>query len=62
MKPHQTLLTGIGHSLHHEKINLELLKLKSSENLDIQLAYDGEQVFVDLSKEIEVCLYSFCFF
>lgn len=37
----RTLLTDMAHDLDHEPVNEELRQLKSSEGLDIQLAYDG---------------------
>lgn len=36
------------HLMDHEKINEQLLKLKDSEGLDVQLSYDGLRVPVTL--------------
>ncbi len=48
LRPPRTLLTDMAHDIGHEPVNAELAKLKDSEGLDIQLAYDG------LSFESEV--------
>ncbi len=37
----RTLLTDMAHDIDHEPVNAELARLKDSEGLDIQLAYDG---------------------
>lgn len=44
----RTLFTDMTHDIEHEEVNAELTKLKASEGLDVQLAYDG------LSFEAEV--------
>ena len=44
LKPRKTLLTDMAHDIDHESTNAELAKLKDSEGLDIQLAYDGLSV------------------
>lgn len=44
----RTLLTDMAHELDHEPVNEELARLKISDGIDIQLAYDG------LSFESEV--------
>lgn len=41
LRPPRTLLTDMAHEIDHEPVNIELAKLKDSEGLDIQLAYDG---------------------
>ncbi|MDA1298409.1 MAG: MBL fold metallo-hydrolase [Chloroflexi bacterium] len=48
LRPGRTLLTDMAHDINHEPVNAELARLKESEGLDIQLAYDG------LSFETEV--------
>jgi phosphoribosyl 1,2-cyclic phosphodiesterase len=48
LRPGRTLLTDMAHDMDHETTNAELAKLKASEGLDIQLAYDG------LSLEAEI--------
>ncbi|KAJ4821640.1 Metallo-hydrolase/oxidoreductase superfamily protein [Rhynchospora pubera] len=44
IKPKRTLFTGMMHLMDHDKINEDLLKLKETEGLDIQLSYDGLRV------------------
>ncbi len=48
LRPARTLLTGMCHELVHERTNEWLSRLKESEGLNIQLAYDGLAVDVDL--------------
>lgn len=48
IQPKRTLFTGMMHLMDHEKINEQLLKLKDSEGLDVQLSYDGLRVPVTL--------------
>ncbi|KAJ4749323.1 Metallo-hydrolase/oxidoreductase superfamily protein [Rhynchospora pubera] len=48
IKPKRTLFTGMMHLMDHDKINEDLLKLKETEGLDIQLSYDGLRVPVSL--------------
>jgi phosphoribosyl 1,2-cyclic phosphodiesterase len=48
MKPKRTLLTDMTHDIDHEPTNRELAKLLETEGLDIQLAYDGLAVEIDL--------------
>lgn len=46
----RTLFTDMAHDIEHEAVNAELAKLKDTEGLDVQLAYDG------LSFEAKVTL------
>jgi phosphoribosyl 1,2-cyclic phosphodiesterase len=48
LKPGRTLLTDMAHDIEHESTNEMLRGLKESEGMDIQLAYDG------LCVEVEV--------
>ncbi|XP_017249066.1 putative hydrolase C777.06c isoform X1 [Daucus carota subsp. sativus] len=48
IQPKRTLFTGMMHLMDHEKINEQLIKLKDSEGLDVQLSYDGLRVPVTL--------------
>lgn len=41
LRPERTLFTDMAHDMDHETINSQLAKLKTSERLDMQLAYDG---------------------
>ncbi len=47
-RPERALLVDMTHDFDHEPTNIELAKLKESEGLDVQLAYDGQRVAVDL--------------
>ncbi len=47
-KPRQALLVDMTHDFDHESTNAELAKLKELEGLDVQLAYDGQRIPVDL--------------
>jgi phosphoribosyl 1,2-cyclic phosphodiesterase len=47
-RPRRALLTGMCHELVHEQMNEALARLKASESLDVQLAYDGLAVDVEL--------------
>jgi hypothetical protein len=38
----------MSHDFDHESTNAELAKLKELEGLDVQLAYDGQRIAVDL--------------
>lgn len=48
IQPKRTLFTGMMHLMDHEKINEQLIKLRDSEGLDVQLSYDGLRVPVTL--------------
>ncbi|KAK6125042.1 hypothetical protein DH2020_041220 [Rehmannia glutinosa] len=48
IRPKRTLFTGMMHLMDHDKVNEELIKLKESEGLDVQLSYDGLRVPVTL--------------
>ena len=48
LRPRRTLFTGMCHDIVHEPVNEELARLKETEGLDIQLAYDGLSVDVEL--------------
>ena len=45
--PARTLLTGMTHNFDHDSTNAELAKLRDSEGLDVQMAYDGQRVPVE---------------
>ena len=45
LKPKKALLTGLTHDFDHEEDNAELAEL---EGIDVQLAYDGQLVPLDL--------------
>ncbi len=47
-RPRKAYLVDMTHDNDHEKTNTELAKLKASEGLDIQLAYDGLKLEVAL--------------
>ena len=47
-RPERTLTVGMAHQLNHQRDNEKLKKLKESENLDIQLAYDGQCIRIQL--------------
>mmetsp|Transcript_15052 Transcript_15052/g.17673 ORF Transcript_15052/g.17673 Transcript_15052/m.17673 type:complete len:362 (+) Transcript_15052:34-1119(+) len=53
LRPVRTILTGISHRIDHDDMNHKLAELKSEEDLDVQLAYDG--LVVDL-KAASICL------
>ena len=44
----KTLLVDMTHDIDHESINAQLSKLAATEGLDIELAYDGLRLDVDL--------------
>jgi len=46
--PMRTLLTDATHDIDHETVNIELAKLQESEGLDIQYAYDGMDIEINL--------------
>ncbi len=46
--PRRALLTDMTHEYDHEPMNLELSRLRETDGLDVQLAYDGLRVSVDL--------------
>ncbi|KAJ3683348.1 hypothetical protein LUZ60_013575 [Juncus effusus] len=48
IKPKRTLFTGMMHLMDHEKISEDLIKLKETEGLDVQLSYDGLRVPISL--------------
>jgi phosphoribosyl 1,2-cyclic phosphodiesterase len=48
LRPKRTLLTDATHDVDHVAVNAELAKLKDSEGLDIQYAYDGQAIDVEL--------------
>ena len=48
LRPGRTLLTGMCHELVHDETNEWLARLKDQEGLDIQLAYDGLAVDVEI--------------
>ena len=41
-------MTGMMHTMDHDKINAKLAKLLDSEGLDIQLSFDGMQIPINL--------------
>lgn len=44
----RVLLTDATHDIDHLPVNAELAKLKDSEGLDVQYAYDGQAIEIDL--------------
>lgn len=48
IQPRRTLFTGMMHLMDHEKVNEDLRKLRETEDLDVQLSYDGLRVPVNL--------------
>lgn len=48
LRPKRALLTDMTHDFDHEPTNAELARLKESEGLDVQLAYDGQRISVTL--------------
>lgn len=48
IQPKRTLFTGMMHLMDHEKVNEELIKLKDTEGLDVELSYDGLRVPITL--------------
>lgn len=48
LRPKRTLLTDATHDIDHNSVNAGLAKLKDSEGLDIQYAYDGMEVEIEL--------------
>lgn len=47
IRPRRSLLVGMNHTVEHESTNRQLQQL-IEEGLDVQLAYDGQRVAVDL--------------
>mmetsp|Transcript_3128 Transcript_3128/g.4832 ORF Transcript_3128/g.4832 Transcript_3128/m.4832 type:complete len:120 (-) Transcript_3128:85-444(-) len=48
IRPKRTLLVGMGSGIDHEEVNTKLKLLQSEEGIDIQLAYDGLSVNIQL--------------
>jgi phosphoribosyl 1,2-cyclic phosphodiesterase len=48
LRPKRALLTDATHDIDHVAVNAELAKLKDSEGLDIQYAYDGQDIEIEL--------------
>lgn len=48
LRPKRTLLTDATHDIDHHLVNLQLAELLATEGLDIQYAYDGQAVEIDL--------------
>lgn len=48
LRPKRAFLVDMTHDFDHESTNVELARLKESEGLDVQLAYDGLRVPVTL--------------
>jgi phosphoribosyl 1,2-cyclic phosphodiesterase len=48
LRPGRALLTDATHDIDHVLVNTELAKLKQSEGLDIQYAYDGLAIEIEL--------------
>jgi len=48
LHPKKTLFIGMSHLMDHDKVNMQLAQLLPQENVDVQLAYDGLRVPVDL--------------
>ena len=48
LRPARTLLTDATHDIDHETVNIKLTKLQESEGIDIQYAYDGMDIEINL--------------
>mmetsp|Transcript_10436 Transcript_10436/g.18792 ORF Transcript_10436/g.18792 Transcript_10436/m.18792 type:complete len:355 (-) Transcript_10436:9-1073(-) len=48
LRPKKTLLVGMSGSVEHHTVNAQLKRLQAEEGLDIQLAYDGQSLELDL--------------
>ena len=48
IRPARALLTGMTHAFDHDSTNAGLAMLRGHEGLDVQLAYDGQRVPVEL--------------
>jgi phosphoribosyl 1,2-cyclic phosphodiesterase len=48
LRPKRTLLTDATHDIDHVAVNTELAKLRDDEGLDIQYAYDGQDIEIEL--------------
>ena len=48
LRPKKTLLVGMSAQFEHDEANRDLAQLKVEEGIDIQLAYDGLQVDINL--------------
>ena len=54
LRPRRTLLVGMGHTMEHEATNRQLRRLWVEEELDVQLAYDGQFLPIPLSTSVSV--------
>ena len=48
LRPARTLLTDATHDIDHETVNIQLAKLQESEGINIQYAYDGMDIEINL--------------
>jgi phosphoribosyl 1,2-cyclic phosphodiesterase len=48
LRPNRTLLTDATHDIDHVSVNAELANLKATEGLDVQYAYDGLAIDIEL--------------
>jgi phosphoribosyl 1,2-cyclic phosphodiesterase len=48
LQPKRALLTDATHDIDHVMVNAELAKLRDAEGLDIQYAYDGQEIEIEL--------------
>ena len=48
LRPQRALLTDATHDIDHDSVNTGLALLKDSEGLDIQYAYDGQEIEIEL--------------
>ncbi|CAI5520100.1 unnamed protein product [Closterium sp. Naga37s-1] len=48
IRPQRTLFTGMMHVMEHESVSAQLRQLQQQEGLDVDLAYDGMRVPIDL--------------
>ena len=48
LRPMRTLLTDATHDIDHVTVNIKLAKLQESEGIDIQYAYDGMDIEINL--------------
>ena len=48
LRPGRTLLTDATHDIDHHLVNAQLAELNHTEGLDIQYAYDGQELSITL--------------
>lgn len=48
LRPARTLLTDATHDIDHHLVNTQLAELSHTERIDVQYAYDGQEIAIDL--------------